>query len=49
MPRIDEFAKEYLHNDLRQIREALVWKLDGQRDTASLIAALAGAGHAGQA
>lgn len=26
---IDEFAKEYLHNDLRQVREALVWKLDG--------------------
>lgn len=29
MPMIDEFAKEYLHDDLRQIREALVWKLDG--------------------
>ena len=26
---IDEFAKEYLHGDLRWIREALVWKLDG--------------------
>ena len=26
---IDEFAKEYLHNDLRWIREALVWKLGG--------------------
>jgi hypothetical protein len=26
---IGEFAKEYLHDDLRQIREALVWKLDG--------------------
>src|SRR5580704_14563394 len=26
---IDEFAKGYLHNDLRWIREALVWKLDG--------------------
>ncbi|WP_326601095.1 DinB family protein [Streptomyces sp. NBC_01800] len=26
---IDEFAKEYLHDDLRRIREALVWKLDG--------------------
>jgi hypothetical protein len=26
---IDEFAKEYLHDDLRGIREALVWKLDG--------------------
>jgi uncharacterized damage-inducible protein DinB len=26
---IDEFAKRYLHDDLRWIREALVWKLDG--------------------
>ena len=26
---IDEFAKEYLHNDLREVREVLVWKLDG--------------------
>ena len=26
---IDEFAKEYLHGDLRWIREVLVWKLDG--------------------
>ena len=26
---IDEFAKEYLHNELRWIREALLWKLDG--------------------
>jgi len=26
---IDEFAKEYLHDDLREIREAMVWKLDG--------------------
>jgi hypothetical protein len=26
---IDEFAKGYLHGDLRWIREALVWKLDG--------------------
>jgi hypothetical protein len=26
---IGEFAKEYLHDDLRWIREALVWKLDG--------------------
>jgi hypothetical protein len=26
---IDEFAKEYLHDDLRWIREAIVWKLDG--------------------
>jgi hypothetical protein len=26
---IGEFAKESLHDDLRWIREALVWKLDG--------------------
>jgi len=26
---IDEFAKEYLHDDLRLIREVMVWKLDG--------------------
>ncbi|MFH9296735.1 DinB family protein [Streptomyces sp. NPDC017520] len=26
---IDEFAKKYLHSDLRDVREALVWKLDG--------------------
>jgi hypothetical protein len=26
---IDELAKEYLHGDLRRIREVLVWKLDG--------------------
>ena len=26
---IDDFAKQYLHNDLRQIREVLLWKLDG--------------------
>jgi Protein of unknown function (DUF664) len=26
---IDEFAKEYLHDDLRWIREVMVWKLDG--------------------
>jgi hypothetical protein len=26
---IDEFAKDYLHNQLRVVREALVWKLDG--------------------
>ncbi|MET9301464.1 MULTISPECIES: DinB family protein [Micromonospora] len=26
---IDDFAKRYLHNDLRQIREAMLWKLDG--------------------
>ncbi|WP_446218964.1 DinB family protein [Micromonospora sp. IBHARD004] len=26
---IDEFAKDYLHHELRKVREALVWKLDG--------------------
>jgi hypothetical protein len=26
---IDEFAKEYLHGDLREIRETMLWKLDG--------------------
>jgi len=26
---IDGFAKEYLHGDLRWIRESLAWKLDG--------------------
>jgi hypothetical protein len=26
---IDDFAKEYLHNDLREIREAMLWKVDG--------------------
>jgi hypothetical protein len=26
---IDEFAKEYLHDNLRWIREAVLWKLDG--------------------
>jgi hypothetical protein len=26
---IDDFAKGYLHNELRTVREALVWKLDG--------------------
>jgi hypothetical protein len=26
---IDEFGKEYLHEDLRWIREVMVWKLDG--------------------
>jgi hypothetical protein len=29
MPVIDEFAKDYLHGDLRWIRQALLWKLDG--------------------
>jgi hypothetical protein len=27
-PVIDDFAKEYLHGQLRQIREAMLWKLD---------------------
>ncbi|MEU2561072.1 DinB family protein [Streptomyces longispororuber] len=26
---IDDFAKEYLHSDLRELREAMLWKLDG--------------------
>src|SRR5580700_10912175 len=26
---IDEFAKKHLHDHLRWVREALVWKLDG--------------------
>jgi hypothetical protein len=26
---IDEFAKQYLHDDLRWVREVMVWKLDG--------------------
>ncbi len=30
---IDEFAKEYLNDELRWTREALVWKLDGLSDT----------------
>jgi Protein of unknown function (DUF664) len=25
----DAFAKEYLHNDLRDVREVMLWKLDG--------------------
>jgi uncharacterized damage-inducible protein DinB len=29
---IDEFAKDYLHGDLRWIRQALLWKLDGLSD-----------------
>lgn len=29
---IDEFAKEHLHDHLRWVREALVWKLDGLRE-----------------
>jgi hypothetical protein len=26
---IGDFAKEYLHGDLRELREAMLWKLDG--------------------
>ena len=26
---IDDFAKAYLHSDLRKIREVMLWKLDG--------------------
>lgn len=26
---IDDFAKAYLHGDLRAIREAMIWVLDG--------------------
>jgi hypothetical protein len=26
---IDDFAKEYLHNDLRNVRETMLWKLEG--------------------
>ncbi|MFG3014119.1 DinB family protein [Streptomyces cinerochromogenes] len=26
---IDDFAKEYLHRELRELREAMLWKLDG--------------------
>jgi Protein of unknown function (DUF664) len=26
---IDEFAKDYLHDELRDLREAVLWKLDG--------------------
>jgi hypothetical protein len=26
---IDTFAKEYLHEDLREIRQTMLWKLDG--------------------
>lgn len=28
MSVIDDFAKAYLHRDLRDVREAVVWKLD---------------------
>ncbi|WP_112268365.1 DinB family protein [Lentzea terrae] len=26
---IDEFAKEYLHSDLRELRDVMLWKLEG--------------------
>jgi hypothetical protein len=26
---VDDFVKEYLHSDLREIREVMLWKLDG--------------------
>jgi hypothetical protein len=26
---IDDFAREYLHNELREARAAMLWKLDG--------------------
>jgi hypothetical protein len=26
---IDDFAKDYLHDELRSVRQALLWKLDG--------------------
>jgi hypothetical protein len=26
---IDDFAKEYLHNDFREVRETMLWKLEG--------------------
>ena len=29
LPMIDDFAKEYLHTDLRDVRQAMLWKLDG--------------------
>ncbi|TDC37406.1 hypothetical protein E1211_10525 [Micromonospora sp. 15K316] len=32
---IDDFAKEYLHSDLREIRETMLWKLDGSTGTAA--------------
>lgn len=28
-PVIDDFAKEYLHGDLRYVRETMLWKLEG--------------------
>jgi hypothetical protein len=32
---IDAFAKGHLHDHLRWVREALVWKLDGLSTTTS--------------
>ncbi len=35
---IDDFAKAYLHSDLREVREVMLWKLEGLdrvRDTSS--------------
>jgi len=32
---IDEFAKEYLHNDLRSVRATMLWKLDGLSEYAA--------------
>jgi Protein of unknown function (DUF664) len=29
MTMIDEFAKEYLHDDLQMVRETMLWKLEG--------------------
>jgi len=29
---IDDFAKGYLHSDLRELREAMLWKLEGLSD-----------------
>jgi hypothetical protein len=28
-PMIDEFAKDYLHGDLRDVRATMLWKLEG--------------------
>jgi hypothetical protein len=28
-PMIDDFAKEYLHSDLREVRDTMLWKLEG--------------------
>jgi hypothetical protein len=28
-PVIDDFAKEYLHSNLREVRETMLWKLEG--------------------